>query len=323
MSTKVQLLAKVDRLNEAMAEPENTCRINGIIIEDTSTRLPGVAGSAMEKPTTRREDQTWGIVREHVLQHCEASNYRVVLREKLQRLKQTADIESYNDEYSALIFRVKETELEVVPVAIKISGLSDTYKCVAIVYDTPDEFGCILGFPFFEDMQPQIDWSGRRIKGTRPKTLRWKQTGEISGSIEEGRPVIAFGLRKFVETKGITAKTPDSSRGAALETDVTSEVKLARIAVQKVSPTLVREQQKDMSADKCLEVNNYSVSSQRERTAASTEDGSSSRGKDNIMEKTLAMVVVDEEGVQTMYITRKKLKKFLRIKTKAIEKPDL
>ncbi|KAG2782342.1 hypothetical protein PC129_g4633 [Phytophthora cactorum] len=68
----------------------------------------------MEKPasgwflhwssTTR---DTWGIFREHVLQHFEASNYQSVLREKLQRLKQTVDIETYNGEYSALIFRVE------------------------------------------------------------------------------------------------------------------------------------------------------------------------------------------------------------------------
>ncbi|KAG3242381.1 hypothetical protein PI124_g12774 [Phytophthora idaei] len=71
----------------------------------------------MEKPTsgwflhwsstTRSEEHTWGIFREHVLQHFEASNYYAVLREKLRRLRQTADIESYNGEYSSLIFRVE------------------------------------------------------------------------------------------------------------------------------------------------------------------------------------------------------------------------
>ncbi|OWY94917.1 hypothetical protein PHMEG_00035220, partial [Phytophthora megakarya] len=73
--------------------------------------------SAMEKPasgwflhwslTTRSEDHTWGIFRDHVLQHFEASNYQAALCEKLQRLKQTEGIEPYNGEYSALIFRVE------------------------------------------------------------------------------------------------------------------------------------------------------------------------------------------------------------------------
>ncbi|EGZ19458.1 hypothetical protein PHYSODRAFT_495032 [Phytophthora sojae] len=142
MPTIAQLRAEIDRLNQAMADPtrvpsnlpkftgkrgedvrewlfqiENACRINNIPIEDASTRLPGIAGSAMEKPasgwflhwssTTRSEEHTWGIFREHVLQHFEASNYQAVLREKLQRLKQAADIETYNGEYSALIFRVE------------------------------------------------------------------------------------------------------------------------------------------------------------------------------------------------------------------------
>ncbi|KAE9268035.1 hypothetical protein PR003_g31582, partial [Phytophthora rubi] len=142
MPTIAQLRAEIDRLNQAMAgrtrvpsnlpkftgkrgedvrewlfQIENACRINGNLIEDTSTRLPGIAGSAMEKPasgwflhwssTTRNEEHAWGGVREHVLQHFEASNYQAVLREKLQRLKQTADIETYNGEYSALIFRLE------------------------------------------------------------------------------------------------------------------------------------------------------------------------------------------------------------------------
>ncbi|KAJ8569032.1 hypothetical protein ON010_g6230 [Phytophthora cinnamomi] len=129
MPTNAQLLAEIDRLNQAMAERtrvpsnlpkvtgkrgedvrewlfqiEDACRINGIQIDDASVRLPGIAGSAVEKPasrwflhwssTTRSEEHTWGNFREHVLQHFEASNYQAVLREKLQRLKQTADIES-------------------------------------------------------------------------------------------------------------------------------------------------------------------------------------------------------------------------------------
>ncbi|ETP47688.1 hypothetical protein F442_06410 [Phytophthora nicotianae P10297] len=120
MPTNAQLQAEIDRLNQAMAERtriKNACRINGIAIDDAYTRQPEIAGSAMEKPasrwflhsasTTRVEEQTWGIFREYVLQHIEASNYQSVLREKLQRLKQTADIETYNGEYSALIFRVE------------------------------------------------------------------------------------------------------------------------------------------------------------------------------------------------------------------------
>ncbi|OWZ11082.1 hypothetical protein PHMEG_00015956 [Phytophthora megakarya] len=141
MPTNTQLSVEIERLNQVMAastrvpsnlpkfsgkrgedvcewlfQVENACRINNIPIDDTSPRLPGIAGSAMEKPasgwflhwfsTTRSEEHTWGIFREHVLQHFEASNYQAVLREKLQRLKQTADI-IYNGEYSALILRIE------------------------------------------------------------------------------------------------------------------------------------------------------------------------------------------------------------------------
>ncbi|KAE8993277.1 hypothetical protein PR002_g20293 [Phytophthora rubi] len=96
MPTIAQLRTKIDRLNQAMAgrtrvpsnlpkftgkrgedvreflfQIENACRINGILIEDTSTRLPGITGSAMEKTasgwflhwssTTRNEEHTWGF----------------------------------------------------------------------------------------------------------------------------------------------------------------------------------------------------------------------------------------------------------------------
>ncbi|KAG4050903.1 hypothetical protein PC123_g13853 [Phytophthora cactorum] len=104
-------------VHEWLFQIENACRINSIPIEDASTRLPGIAGLAMEKPasgwflhwssTSRSEEHTCFFFREHELQHFEASNYQAILHEKLQRLKQTADIEPYNGEYSALIFHVE------------------------------------------------------------------------------------------------------------------------------------------------------------------------------------------------------------------------
>ncbi|GMF44413.1 unnamed protein product [Phytophthora fragariaefolia] len=122
MPMNAQLQAETDQQNQAMAErtrvPTNLPKFTGKRGEDVrKLAVPGIAGSAMEKPasgcflhwssTTGSEDHTWGIFREHVLQHFEASNYQAVLREKLQRIKQTADIETYNGEYSALIFRVE------------------------------------------------------------------------------------------------------------------------------------------------------------------------------------------------------------------------
>ncbi|KAG6613086.1 uncharacterized protein IUM83_11906 [Phytophthora cinnamomi] len=116
---------------------------------------------------------------------------------------------------------------------ILASGLDDAYRCVAVVYQIPDEFDCIRGIPFFEDMQPQIDRRSRRIEGTRTKTLYWKRAGETGKPIEEGGPVIASGLRRSVEAKGLSAKRPDSCRGAALETDVKLTVEAVGDAVQK------------------------------------------------------------------------------------------
>ncbi|OWZ24220.1 hypothetical protein PHMEG_000798 [Phytophthora megakarya] len=100
-------------VREWLFQRENACRINGILIEDSTARLPGITGSAMEKPasedflhwssTTRSMENTWGF-------HFETSNHQAALREKLHRLKQSADIETYNGEYSALIFRLRKLE---------------------------------------------------------------------------------------------------------------------------------------------------------------------------------------------------------------------
>ncbi|KAJ8574902.1 hypothetical protein ON010_g4312 [Phytophthora cinnamomi] len=164
--------------------------------------------------------------------------------------------------------QIVEAVLVVLPLKIHVSGLDEAYPCGAVVYAIPDKFDCILGIPFFEDTQPQIDWRGRRIEGTREKTLCWKLTGDICGPIEEGGPVIASGLRRSVEAKGLSGKDP------------------------------------------------IPVEAPRWKRISSTRD------KDTVVEKMFTMGVVDESRVPTKFITRNKLRKFLRIKTKSINEPD-
>ncbi|KAG2785402.1 hypothetical protein PC116_g21850 [Phytophthora cactorum] len=203
-----------------------------------------------------------------------------------------------------------------------VSGIQDAYKCGAVVYAIPDEFDCILGISFVEDVQPQVDWRGRRIEGTGIKTLRWERTGEAYGPIEEGGPVIVSGLRRSVEAKDLSAKRPDPCRDAALETNVTSAAGPARDIAQEKSLCVVYEQQEDAPAGKGSAANDSGKSSGRGGTAGETEGSSSARGKDNVVEKMFTMGVVDESGVQTKYITRKKLRKFTRVKTKSVDEPD-
>ncbi|KAE8886174.1 hypothetical protein PF010_g2048 [Phytophthora fragariae] len=111
--------------------------------------------------------------------------------------------------------------------------VNDVYNCVAVVYAIPDEFSCILGIPFFEDMQPQVDWMSQRSEGTITKTLHWRRAEATCEPIEEGGPVIASGLRRSVEAKGLSAKRPNSCRSAALELDVKLTVEAVGDTVQK------------------------------------------------------------------------------------------
>ncbi|KAG2947612.1 hypothetical protein PC117_g6648 [Phytophthora cactorum] len=319
----------------------------------------------MEKPasgwflhwssTTR---DTWGIFREHVLQHFEASNYQSVLREKLQRLKQTVDIETYNGEYSALIFRVErmsvldqvlcyanglksrtrsyvklenpETLSEAMDVAVKrwvnankleTTKFSDKNIRVKLGDNQIVEAELEVLPLEIMDLQPQIDWRARQIEGTKTKTLRWERSGETCGPIEEGGPVITSGLRRSVEAKDLSAKRPDSCRGAAQETDVKSAVQPDCEAVQRDSPSVVREQQGNAAAGKGSVVKDGVEPSERRGTAREARDSSSTKGKETIVEKMFTIGIVNETGVQTKYITRKKLWKFLRIKTKSSDEP--
>ncbi|KAG2821990.1 hypothetical protein PC129_g4632 [Phytophthora cactorum] len=171
------------------------------------------------------------------------------------------------------------------------------------------------------DLQPQIDWRARQIEGTKTKTLRWERSGETCGPIEEGGPVITSGLRRSVEAKDLSAKRPDSCRGAAQETDVKSAVQPDCEAVQRDSPSVVREQQGNAAAGKGSVVKDGVEPSERRGTAREARDSSSTKGKETIVEKMFTIGIVNETGVQTKYITRKKLWKFLRIKTKSSDEP--
>ncbi|POM79160.1 LOW QUALITY PROTEIN: Hypothetical protein PHPALM_3227 [Phytophthora palmivora] len=185
--------------------------------------------------------------------------------------------------------QIVETELEVVHVEI-ISDLGEACKHVAVDYTTPNDFDGIL----------------RRSTNQRDEIVDYAlRTNRRYLRIEEDRPVNASGLRRSVEAKGLSSKRSDSLRGAALETDVTSVVRFACDAVQKVSPTVVREQQQDASAGKRSAVNGDKESSKREGTSGSAADGNITRGKD--VEKMYGMGVVDAVDVHTILITRKKL----------------
>ncbi|KAG2921045.1 hypothetical protein PC117_g16345 [Phytophthora cactorum] len=237
------------------------------------------------------------IASQHMLLDCGATTTYVSKRWVEQHQLQTAKFGEKNILVKLGDNQIIETELEVLPLDIMVSGIHEAYKCIAVVFLIHDEFDCILGIPFFEDMQPQIDWRSRRIEGTGTKTLRWERIGEAFGSIEEGGPVIASGLRRFVEAKGLSAKRPDSCRGAALETDVTSAAKPVRDIAQDETPSVVHEQRKDAPTGTGSVVDNDKESSGREGTAVEAKDCRSARGKDSVVENMFTVGVVDESGV--------------------------
>ncbi|OWZ16373.1 LOW QUALITY PROTEIN: hypothetical protein PHMEG_0009843 [Phytophthora megakarya] len=492
--TNAQLRAEIDRLNQAMVDRskvpnslpkftgkrgkdvrewlfqiENACRINVRRREHKAARDRRVGDGAAclgMVPTLVVDDMKRGA--HHVLQHFESSNYQAALREKLLQLKQTADIETHNGEYSAFVFRVdgmsdlyqyevthfvvearvrqglsdkKENSsgkdstqgghskpfrgkgrfkdkaintkaksgetrtcfhckkpvnegravVKSVTRSLKVDNISINVLCgnplvykssplftihgeisagvkhissSSMLVDTgattiyawgeknkltttrfqekkhlcetwrqldcrgrveanssdyqaiPDEFDCILGVPFFEDIQPLSGQTGRRIEGTK-RPVRAERTSETIGPIEGGGLAIASGSRRFAGAKGLSAKIPDFCRGVTLETNVKPVVKVARETVQSGTPRVACEQQEREPSDRGSAKGSVKLSSSDKGAAESCAGARS-----NAVEKIFTMGVVDAAGVVTKLITQKKLRKFLQIKTKYQDKPD-
>ncbi|KAE8980625.1 hypothetical protein PR003_g9912 [Phytophthora rubi] len=89
-----------------------------------------------------------------------------------------------------------------------------------------------------------------------------------------------------------------------------------------IATQVVRGQQQDASTGKVSVEERDVESPKREGPAEAAHGSSSAQGKNPFVEKMFTIGVVDETGVETKYITRKKLRKFLRIKTKSIDEPD-
>ncbi|KAG2810004.1 hypothetical protein PC119_g17901 [Phytophthora cactorum] len=178
--------------------------------------------------------------------------------------------------------QIIKTELEVLPLNIMVSGIQDAYNHRSI--GEVDESKNLN----------QESALGANKRGLRAD--RGRRTGDC------------------LRSSGIC-------RGTALETDVTPAAGPTRNEAQEKSPGVVCEQQEDAPAGKGSAAGDGGKSSGRGGTAEKTEGISSARGKDNVEEKMFRMGVIDESGVQTKYITRKKLRKFLRIKTKSEDEP--
>ncbi|KAG6574343.1 uncharacterized protein IUM83_07092 [Phytophthora cinnamomi] len=107
-----------------------------------------------------------------------------------------------------------------------------------------------------------------------------------------------------------------------METDVKSTDEAVRDAVQKETPNIICGRRDDTQAGKGSAEEDDNATLERASTAREADERRSTRGKGTVVEKMFTMGVVDESGVPTKFIIRKKLRKSLRIKTKSINEPD-
>ncbi|KAG6616516.1 uncharacterized protein IUM83_13077 [Phytophthora cinnamomi] len=333
MPTNAQLLAEIDRLNQAMAERtrvpsnlpkftgnrgddvrewlfqiQNACRINGIQIDDASVRL-----SAMEKPasgwflhwssTTRSEEYTWRLS----VSMCSNTSKR--------RTTRPSCVRSFNDSSSRRISR--PTTASTTPI-FRVEGMSVLDQVLSYTNGLKSRTRSYVKLENPKTLSEAMDLAVKYEVMHFVEDVRDRPSHRLEESTNR---------RKENEDSALEVSwgdLPDFCRGAALETDVKLKVETAGDAVQKEKTlSVVRGQQEDAQAGKDSAGQSGVATSKRESTARATDESSGTRGKDTVVEMMFTMGLVDESGVQTKYITRKKPRKFLRIKTKKIDEPDL
>ncbi|KAG3233109.1 hypothetical protein PI124_g21811 [Phytophthora idaei] len=166
--------------------------------------------------------------------------------------------------------------LELVKIEVQLPG-APNYQGVAVVFDIPDEFGCVLGMPFFVDVQPDIDWKHRCFK---INVSGGDSAMETSTPGEKCSQANGSGLRDAVDSESSSAIGRDSCRAAVPETPLECEAKAAERPAEDVGKLSWREK------------------------------------KNARVDAMFTLGVVDSEGVETKYIPGKKLRKFLRLPAK-------
>ncbi|DBA04501.1 TPA: hypothetical protein N0F65_011049 [Lagenidium giganteum] len=157
MTSQVQLRAEVHRLSQATKESAKV-----------PNNLSTFTGKRGESSTTPADDYTWGNFRKRVLQHVEASNYQSMLREKLLRLKQTGDIETYNGEYYSLIFCV-ESMNPIDQVMHYASGLKPRTRSY-VKLQNPSTLSEAMNLAVKYEVTPYLEETNVQIECTRRKT---------------------------------------------------------------------------------------------------------------------------------------------------------
>ncbi|GMF31381.1 unnamed protein product [Phytophthora fragariaefolia] len=111
--------------------------------------------------------------------------------------------------YSGRTIRVKlgdnkicEAVLELVKIEIRLKGVPK-YQCVAVVFNTPYEFDCILGMPFFVDVQTSIDWKRRCFTDDDSSGTSATETSTPCGKCSQ---VNGSGLHDGVDSESSTTK---------------------------------------------------------------------------------------------------------------------
>ncbi|GMF19774.1 unnamed protein product [Phytophthora fragariaefolia] len=171
---------------------------------------------------------------------------------------------------------IGEVVLELVKITVCLDG-APNYQCVTVVFDIPDEFDCVLEMPVSVDVQPEIGWKRRCFKMDDSVGASAVETSTPSG---ECSLTIGSELHSAVSSESSRTISRDSCRAVVPETLLEGEVKA------------------------------------NERPTDVVEKFSKREKKNAKVEAMFTLGVVDSEGVQTKNITRKKLRKFLRLPAK-------
>ncbi|KAG2888211.1 hypothetical protein PC114_g18478 [Phytophthora cactorum] len=133
--------------------------------------------------------------------------------------------------------KIGEAMLELVKIEVQLPG-APNYEGVAVIFDIPDEFDCVLGMPFFVDVQPDIDWKRRCFKIDVSGGDSAMETSTPGGKCSQAN---GSGLRDAVDSESSSVIGRDSCRAAVPETPLGCEAKAAETPAEDVGKLSWRE----------------------------------------------------------------------------------
>ena len=236
--------------------------------------------------------------------------------------KNKIPVETFNDRQ----IQIKVGDNNIITTILVLADLSIilerdfVYSFKAVVYDIPDEYDCILGMPFFELINPDIDWKLKTLK-RRNDSTPWgnDSTPRKNDSIPKVHVSENHGLVADEEQQAtlpnekltipIEEDSPvyGSKLHRAARDDDTLEAISGDSCRTAVSETDVKEKQADQESNVSRNDSIVSIEEGRRKLYERVR-----KRKENNIERMYTMGIQEADGTTTKFIKKKQFQKLMK-----------